>query len=323
VDVVAALKACLRRFYVFLPILALGVYGGVHEASTAKPTYQSTLQILALPTATYKQPDLKAGLTQHVNPFNLAGNPLVTAAASVTATLNSSTVQREVYQASGGGYSATLDTRNPLVNVTASAATLSRTRAVLQAVVTTAQSRFRQLQIDAGSPPEQLLQLITLTGPDEGAVTASYPGRSKTVVGFVLGGLVAAMLAATTLDALLARRRRRRTGDPRVATFDAEPPVHTNGARPVEQPVLAGLVSEPPRVTAEPPGSKQPDHPAAPWHGAPSSGVEGGGAPTTPAYPSTSEAPRPEAPPARASDQGGVDTSPWAAEGGSDAVPPA
>ena len=207
-DVLSVLRACARRWYIFLLIAGVGSGYGVLQYERALPIYTMTTQLVVLNSSgqSSRSPSDRVGS----NPY-AAQLPVAAAALAGTATSDGALLSVRALGFSAT-FAASAEQQGSIISVIAKDSQAKTLPKELAAFLTEAKDQFRQLQLRAGASSDQLLQVQELGSPD--SPSASYPRRSRTLGGIVLGSGILAGLFSLTVDvALLARqahRRRRR-----------------------------------------------------------------------------------------------------------------
>ena len=295
-DIVTAGRACLRRWWVFVPALVIAVFAVLAYAGNEQTTYSVSGSIYILPDSV--QPVVpKTGPTVTVNPFKAAGSGF--AGSALAASLNSAETRTAVRESVPGAapYGVQNPKTSPGLLVIAQSSDPVAATATVQAVIARADAELRRLQLAVGAPKDELFRAETLT--PVGQPVASASRRTKLLLaGGVLG--LAATIAFTVLvdTALLAlgrARARRRQAALATGGHTAAEPVPTTGDR-------AGRAPRP----AKPARSAAPGRTRRPRGTAPSAGArEPGVAPS----PSPASAPPQPVPALVARDAGQVGPS--------------
>ena len=218
-DVVTTFQACLRRWYAVIPVLALGIFFAVVKFQQAAPVYELSTKLIVLGGGTVVTSSNASSSALATNPY---ASQISTAAEAATVSSLSPEALRAVAAAGPtAAFGATSEQQSPIIDLVASSQDATTVRQALTNFVLVTGRQFTQLQLRAGSPPQQLLQLQTLSAP--GAATVSYPKRSRTLGTITLGSLAFAVLAGLALDGVMRRRRRRTSrGTPRVPALGVE-----------------------------------------------------------------------------------------------------
>ena len=207
-DVLSVLRACARRWYIFIIVAGVGLGYGVRRYERALPTYTMTTQLVVLNSSGQMSRTLNEGVGS--NPY-AAQLPVAAAALAGTAT-SAGTLSAVRAHGFSATFLASAEQQGSIISITAKDNQSEALPPALAAFLTEAKDQFRQLQIKAGAPMDQLLQVQALGSPD--GPFGSYPRRSRTLGGIVLGSSVLAGIAALAADAALlalqARGQRRR-----------------------------------------------------------------------------------------------------------------
>jgi hypothetical protein len=198
-DIVSAAKACTRRLYIFIPVLAVGVLLGIHGYQRAAPTYTAKNQLVVLPPAAARVPSATPGTRHRSNPY--------AASTTVAAASLQSALSAEGYDVTLGT-SSTVGNELPIVIVTATARAANEASNRLRIGTAAAVTRFDQLQAMAGAPRATYLQLQPLNVGTPDVVTVGYPGRQRPFVGLIVAGLLLAVVLSCAVDGVVTRRRR-------------------------------------------------------------------------------------------------------------------
>ena len=218
-DVVTTFQACLRRWYVVLPVLALGMFFALVKFQQASPVYELSTRLIVLSGGTVVTSSNASSSAVATNPY---ASQISTAAEAATVSSLSPEALRAVAAAGPtAALSATAEQQSPIIDLTASSRDASTVRTALTNFILVVGRQFTQLQLRAGSPPQQLLQLQTLSAP--GAAIVSYPKRSRTLGTITLGSFVFSALAGLAVDGIMrSRRRQTNRGAPRVPALGVE-----------------------------------------------------------------------------------------------------
>ena len=206
VDVLSTLQVCLRRWYVVVPLLAFGIVFAVLKFEQASPVYQLSTKLIVLSGGTVVTSSNASSSALATNPY--ASQISTAAEAATVSSLSPEALRAVASRGPSAAFGAAAEQSSPIIDITASSPERGTLSAALANFVLEAGKQFRELQLRAGSPPQQLLQLQSLSSP--GAPAVSYPRRSRTLGTMVLGSLVLAAIAGVALDAALGRRHRPR-----------------------------------------------------------------------------------------------------------------
>lgn len=242
-DIWTVLKACARRWYVFVPVLALALGFAYSQMKSAPPAY------LATSTATLTGPALvpgdQPGEVIEVNPFETIGGSL-TQTTKVLVALMDSVSKRDAFVAEGvtADYEVTQDEAVVYFDVAGQdpdEVVASATRLVELLDVEMAGLQGRALEA-----PESRIRAVAVSLPDTAQEDPVAGIRVFAVIAAL--GLILSVAAALVTDAVLQGRRRRasRTGD--AGRTGAARPTSAHpapaGAEPTSGPT-SGPASEP------------------------------------------------------------------------------
>ena len=225
-DLFSIMGACLRRWYVTLPVLALTGWFAVQAYEAVPSEYTSTVSVVVLPSNVVQE-EVEGAPPQPDNPYSGSGGPRF-AAAVLARNINTEAYRERIGlgDAEGVTFEASASQQQPIIRIDAVAPTPEEVLTTLDAVVAQADEVLVEFQTQAGAVAPDLFRLAPAVPADR--VEDVTPSRFRTAGAIaVLGGLVAAGLAAG-VDAL-ARLRRDRRGDDGTADgltdLDDEPAV--------------------------------------------------------------------------------------------------
>ncbi|WP_375504716.1 hypothetical protein [uncultured Jatrophihabitans sp.] len=200
-DVFTLASACVRRWWVFLPLIAITAVVTVLQARSIKPDYSQGAQVILVPPSSVSTGDSKAAMVQ-VNPLGSIG----TTQAALVARLNSGPAATAVAQAGGGGFSAFAEKIGGIVALTAGADSASRTTATLSAAIKQVDTQLALLQKDLNTPANLYVTSHLLSV--DPSVSSAYPHRGRNLTLIAIAGVFISVLIAQLVDFLLQRRRR-------------------------------------------------------------------------------------------------------------------
>ena len=209
-DLLGVMRACLRRWYVFLPIVLLTAWLARDQYQQAQPQYTATASVVIAPSTELvynrgRQTDTGLVVT---TPFNGSEGPRVLAGLLARA-LNTATVRQQLLPAGGAALTATRNVQedSTVVNLQVVAADARTDAAALEAVRAGADDVLARIQYDAGAPEGQLYSAVS-GGPVDPPLVA-YPDRVRGVVAIALAGVLFAVVLSVVAQSLLSGRRRR------------------------------------------------------------------------------------------------------------------
>jgi hypothetical protein len=197
-DAYSIFRACSRRWYVFVPLLAIVAGLSIVKFQSSTPEYTRTETFLvAAPTA-------DAGASSSTNPLTSTGNAL----AALVQRLSAPDIELPVTAANKGVSvsASSSQTGGTILILSAQGSSAAGTEKALSEYSDAAQAAFTDLQQRVNASPSNYYQLVSLSG---GELDVNYPGRNQGVGLIALGGIVAAALLTQLVDALLLRRGRR------------------------------------------------------------------------------------------------------------------
>ena len=217
-DLLGVMRACLRRWYVFLPIVLLTAWLARDQYQQAQPQYTATASVVIAPSTELvynRGRQTETGLVV-TTPFNGSEGPRVLAGLLARA-LNTATVRQQLLPAGGAALTATRNVQedSTVVNLQVVAADATTDAAALEAVRAGANDVMARIQYDAGAPEGQLYSAVS-GGPVDPPLVA-YPDRVRGVVAIALAGLLLAVVLSVVAQSLLAGRRRRQDRVPKPA----------------------------------------------------------------------------------------------------------
>lgn len=253
-DLLGVLRACVRRWYVFLPIVLLTAWLGRDQYQQAQPEYTSTATVVIAPSTELvynrgRQTDTGLVVT---SPFNGSEGPRVLAGLLARA-LNTATVREQLLPAGGAAVTATRDVQedSTVVTLQVVAGSAQADAVALDAVRQGADGVLAQIQYDAGAPEGQLYSAVS-GGPVDPPLVA-YPDRVRGVVAIGLAGVLVAVVLSVVAQSLMAGRRRKGAG-PQAVTGSAK--AGSAKARPTKTP-RESKPSKPPKVRQQRPATKR------------------------------------------------------------------
>ena len=216
-DLLGVMRACLRRWYVFLPIVLLTAWLARDQYQQARPQYTSVASVVIAPSSELvynRGRQTETGLVV-TSPFNGGDGPRVLAGLLARA-LNTTTIRQQLLPA--GGVALTAD-RNveedvTVVNLQVVAADAKTAAASLEAVRAGANGVLSEIQLGAGTPEGQLFNAVS-GGPVDPPLVA-YPDRVRGVVAIALAGLLLAVVLSVVAQSLMAGRRKRTEKTPKT-----------------------------------------------------------------------------------------------------------
>lgn len=211
-DLIDVIRACVRRWYVLIPLLAIVVWFSYSSYSAIKPVYYANALISVAPPST-RIDNAPAGVAIPRNGLlDVGGAALI--ANMATFSLREPSVVDEVIAAGGqSNYTVRLlpaqgtTAPQPVIMIEAYEANPTDVTTTLELVIAKADTSLHNLQQHARVPEDQMVVPFVVSPP--GAPAAEMPSSpARLAITMFAGGLVAAVLAALLVDALLGRRAR-------------------------------------------------------------------------------------------------------------------
>lgn len=192
--------ALLRRWYLFLPLLALTAFGALRVGEGLHPQYEASATALLVPGPG------SSGSNSPYGDLSETSNVLVIVLSSAET--------REGLEDQGlsPDYRVQGSSNSGLLIVTALSDTRPGSVAAGQAVVDLAREELAQRQAAAGVPPQAQIGLQVLQAPSVGNLVTQGEQRNPAIVGIVGVALAVALtfLCDSLLEPLTKRRRRAR-----------------------------------------------------------------------------------------------------------------
>ena len=207
-DLLSLLSILVRRWYIFLLVVAITAAGLLYLYPRLKPDYQATGALLLSP------PNSQSVLIQN-QPTQIPVNPLllnstgVLGVATTLASVGGNEAEREYVTAQyRATYTITVDSHAPLITVQGTAPSQTDATGGVTAVLSYLKEQLNVLQNSVGAPPDQLVSARDLYEPD--TVIPSNSGRYKTLLILAAVGLLVASSLAFLVDGIAVSLRFRR-----------------------------------------------------------------------------------------------------------------
>ena len=209
-DLFTIIGACVRRWYVTVPIIALAMFGAYNAYKSVPSSYSSTTSIAILPAAPNPQatatPKAGTNAVTPENPYAGSGGPRF-AAVVLARNINTGTYRQQIGlgKANDVTYTATASTTQPIINISATGPSGAAVLDALTRVTGQAGVVLNQFQTAAGAPQQTLYRIAVAVPAD--TVTDVTPSRWRNAGALIALGLALAAGLATALDVALRRRR--------------------------------------------------------------------------------------------------------------------
>lgn len=219
----------LRRWYVFLPLLALTALVALRVGESITPEYEVSATAILVPGS---------ASTDIEDPYGSRSDT-----AQVLAIVMDSTASRDLIEQQGldREYEFRSRDRSPILNLTVLSETSEESMATGQAVLDLAREELANRQSGAGLPPDAQISLQILQAPHVSDVVAEGKMRNMAVIGII--GAALSLLVAVLFDDLMGlfkqwvnrwRERRATRGTTRGTDETSAGTEATTGATPLD-----------------------------------------------------------------------------------------
>jgi hypothetical protein len=213
VDLFDVAGACIRRWFVFWPLVLVALWYSNQQYAAVKPVYYSSAVVGFAPVPARAELPIANGLIPRNGLLDVGGAPLI---ANMTAIGLSDPSVRSQVMADGGAsdYTAKIFAKPeaageiPLVMIEATEQDPTLALLTVQHVVMEANPLLQRLQQAANVPPDQMVTPFLVSPPS--TPTAGMPSRIRYSIGVGLAGFGVAVLAALLADMVIKRWRARR-----------------------------------------------------------------------------------------------------------------
>jgi hypothetical protein len=212
VDLFDVVRSCARRWYIFLPLLAIVTWFSYSAYSSVKPVYYANAVIGISPPST-RIDNVPPGVPLARNGLlDIGGASLI---ANMTAVgLREPAVVDQVVAAGGEPdygarmfpVAATMP-QLPLVMIEATEAQPEAVTRTLELVITQSEQTLRKLQQQARVPEDQMVAPFVVSPPS--APAAGMPSRTRSTVAIFAAGAGLVVVVTVVADVILTRLRRR------------------------------------------------------------------------------------------------------------------
>lgn len=208
-DLFTVLGACLRRWYVTVPIVAVAGYLALQAYEAVPSEYTSSVSIVVLPSNAPEPLDGEPEIPTPDNPYVGSGGPRF-AAAVLARNINTDGYRQLVGLADAPDitFKASANQQQPIISIDAFAPTPEAVLSTLDAVAGQAELVLRQFQTDAGAPEDKLYRIAPAVPADR--VEDVTPSRFRTAGAIGVMGIALAGLMGTSVDVLARRWSARR-----------------------------------------------------------------------------------------------------------------
>ncbi len=208
-DLLGVLRACVRRWYVFFPLVGLTAWLCWQQYRESTPQYTATTSFVVAPSTELivSRGQQAEGLVLITTPF-VSGNAAGTLAGLLTNALNTITVRERLLPGGGVALAAVRDPEqdDTLVTVSLVATDPGAAAEALVAVQDGTNGVLTDIQTAAGAPSTQLFAAFP-GGPVDPPLE-DYPDRIRSVVAIGLAGTLVAVVLSVLAQSLMRGRRR-------------------------------------------------------------------------------------------------------------------
>lgn len=231
-DLFDVVKACLRRWYVFLPLVLISVGAAVQVYKSIQPVYYAN-SVVGLAPANSQVQFAAPGSGLPRNGLMESAGPSFVAQLAVLAMKDPGVVARVVAEGGQPNYEVKMfpvlpnSPQLPLIMVEATEPDAASAQKTVQVASQQVPAALRQVQAQAGVPDELHVRGISPAPPSP--PVAASPSRTKSAVAIVFSGVLLSVLAAVIVDTVFSRRKSRkaatRAGVVGAVAVPAESPI--------------------------------------------------------------------------------------------------
>ncbi|MFF0816098.1 hypothetical protein ACFYVR_13240 [Rhodococcus sp. NPDC003318] len=208
-DLFDVARACIRRWYIFLPLMLVTAWFGYTAYTNVKPVYYASTTIGLAPPSVRTQPPNGEDARRNAL-VDTGGAPLL--ANLLAMGLMEPTVSAQVTAAGGdAGYTAKVFSlppplgQLPLVTIESQLADPAQVTKTLEVVAAQGQSTLQALQQSAGVPADEMVSTFVVQPP--GPPVQAMPSRTRSALSILIAGAGLSTLVTVLLDVALSRRR--------------------------------------------------------------------------------------------------------------------
>jgi hypothetical protein len=230
-DLFDVIRACIRRWYVSLPLVAVALLYAYHTYSTVKPVFYSNA-IIGISAPNSQVPWGNSGEAIPQNGLLATGGPALLSQMLVFGLNDAEVINKVVSDGGKPSYTVRMfptggDLQNsalPLLMIETTQPDSESAKKTVELVAGNAGPVLRQIQEQAGVPESLMVRALVASPP--GAPKAGTPSRTRSAFAMLAAGLGAAVLAAVLVDTTILRRSNRRSSG-------ASPAAHAGSQQPL------------------------------------------------------------------------------------------
>ncbi len=216
-DLLSLLRILVRRWMIFIPMLALTVACAYALSSSVKPDYEATAVVLLIGTG-------NPSATGENNPLEDL-RPLNITAQALAIIMSDESVRQDLSdQGFDANYQVSVETDTPILALSARTGVRSSAIASRDALVDLLQTSLEAQQRNIGAPSARFITAQTISSSP--GARPIHAARDRTLFGVLALGLAASVAAAVSIDQLLAQRSasRSQSKDKRSPSADGTNP---------------------------------------------------------------------------------------------------
>jgi hypothetical protein len=237
VDLFDVARACIRRWYVVLPLLLIVAWYSHNMYQSVKPVYYSnaTIGMVAPNTKMWSAPQ---GVEMPQNGLLEMGGPSLMANMAAVGLKDPTVVTKVVAAGGTANYTSSMfwvpatSPQLPMVTIAATEPDPAVALKTVELVLEQANSTLHTLQQQAGVPDSQMVKSFVVSPPSEPA--SAMPSRTKSTIAVFAAGVGITILVGLLVDVLLMRWKRRRQKRRQTRVQAADGADTADGARNVD-----------------------------------------------------------------------------------------
>jgi hypothetical protein len=211
-DLFDVVRSCARRWYVFLPLLAIVAWFSYSAYSSVKPVYYANAVIGVAPPST-RIDNAPPGVPLPRNGLLDVGGASLIANMTAVGLREPSVVDQVVAAGGQPDYAARMFPvpgtmpQLPLVMIEATEADPDAVTKTLELVIAQSEETLRNLQQQARVPEDQMVAPFVVSPPS--APAAGMPARTRSTIAIFVTGFGLSVVVTVLVDVILGRRRQR------------------------------------------------------------------------------------------------------------------
>ena len=225
-DLFDVVRSCARRWYVFLPLLAIVAWFSYSAYSSVKPVYYANAVIGVAPPST-RIDNAPPGVPLPRNGLLDVGGASLIANMTAVGLREPSVVDQVVAAGGQPDYAARMFPvpgtmpQLPLVMIEATEADPDAVTKTLELVIAQSEETLRNLQQQARVPEDQMVAPFVVSPPSTPA--AGMPARTRSTIAIFVAGFGLSVVVTVLVDVILSRRRQRIKARPQATSAAQDP----------------------------------------------------------------------------------------------------